>query len=75
MKVRWARYVAGMGGNCMQGFGLKTKRATQKIWFRWKDNIEMDLKCDDMVWRRYISGSREVPLPDTYKQGKEFRVS
>jgi len=31
------------------------KEPLRRYRFTWKDNIEMDLKCDDLVWRRYIS--------------------
>jgi hypothetical protein len=57
--LRRARYVAGMGekSTACRALLLKQKEPLRRYRFRWKDNIEMDLKCDDMVWRRYISGS------------------
>jgi hypothetical protein len=55
--VRGVRYVAGMGENCMTGFGIKKKEPLRRYRFRWEYNIEIDLNCDDIVWRRYISGS------------------
>jgi hypothetical protein len=40
-----------------RAFVLKQREPLRRYRFRWKYNIEMDLKRDDMACRRYISGS------------------